>query len=80
MKLYDYINITVKEHDPFKTEIDIMRYCTNYVISKFPLILKEYYEEFDLEFQFTPSTHKQYAGYFDSWKQKKSGMLLQAKR
>lgn len=66
--LYDYINNKVKNTNiPFEDPIDIMKYCANCMTARFPLVGRGYYEEFDLEFQFTPTTHKKYAGYYDSW-------------
>ena len=75
--LYDFINDKVKTYPgTFGDPIDIMRYCANCMTARFPLVGREYYEEFDLEFQFTPTTHKEYAGYYDSWEELKEWHVL----
>ncbi len=75
--LSKYINKRIQKYNiVFKTDIDIMRYCSDIMRSRFPLVSRGYYEEFDLEFQFTPTTHKKWAGYYDNWEELKEWHVI----
>jgi hypothetical protein len=53
-----------------------MEYCADLLYRNFPLVAKKYYEDFDLPFQFTPTTYKNYSGYFDSWDNQQEWHIL----
>ncbi len=75
--LYRLINDRIKKyHMVFEDNTSIMRYCADIMRSRFPLVSKGYYEDFDLEFQFTPTTHKNWAGYYDKWEDLKEWHVL----